>query len=555
MRAPLRVAAIGLVWVAGVAAQEVRLPVGDARVTGRVVAADNGAPLVGAEVTLQGVNLPPALAYKTTTDASGAFDFQNVYAPRDYRLTAAKAGFFAKRENRPAVQGEPVSLREGQTATGVSVALVRGGAITGRIVDIHGDPVDGIRVYAQRLQYGPDGSRVTLSHGVSDVTNDLGHFRLYALQQGDYHVVAAGRGSRAAAVSLDMFIATTPTDTVPTYYPGTPDEREAQVVSLAGGAEAHVQIVLREQRAVSVSGVVRRSDGASAADMRLGISSTAGGGISSRSTTVARDGSFVFMGVAPGTYVVESLWLPVAINPETRAAAVAPLREYGSASVTVGDQDIRDVSIVTTRGATLTGTVVFERPFAGQSFQLTASPAQNSPGLGAQSVSEHIGPDGRFTLAAVYDHSGLSVVNSSWMVKSVVVDGREIGEGPLELNGRTRITDVRVTVTDRLPELSGRVVDDRKRPLGDHAVVLLRLDSTSLRPQDRVVARYTSDDGSFTTPRLRPGSYVAGAFADLAPGIHYSPDFQELLRQHGERFSLDEGEVLRLDLQPTRGLP
>ena len=554
MRALIVAAVFSLASAVVVSAQDVRLPVGDARVTGRVVAADTGVPLAGAEVTLQGVNLPPALAYRTTTDASGAFDFQNVYAPRDYRLTAAKAGFFAKRETRPVAQGEPVSLREGQTAAGISVALVRGGAITGRIVDAHGDPVDGIRVYAQRLQYAPDGSRVTQSQGVSDVTDDLGHFRVYGLQQGDYHVVAAGRGARAAAVSLDVFIATTPTDTVPTYYPGTPDVRAAQMVSLTGGAEAHVQMVLREQRAVSVSGVVRRSDGA-AAEMRLGLNSTAGGGISSRSTTVARDGSFVFTGVAPGTYLIESFWLPVAINPETRAATVAPLREYGSASVTVDDQDVRDVSIITTRGATLSGTVVFERPFAGQSFQLNASPAQGSPGLGVQSVSEHIGPDGRFTLAAVYDHSGLSVVNSAWMVKSVVVDGREIGEGPLELGGRTDITGVRVTVTDRLPELSGRVVDDRKRPLGNYAVVLLRLDGTSLHPQDRVITRYTSEDGSFTTPRLRPGSYVAGALAELETGIHYSPDFQELLRQHGQRFSLEEGEALRLDLRPTTGLP
>jgi len=556
MRAPVLVAAFSLVSAAVTAlAQDVRLPVGDARVTGRVIAADTGEPLAGAAVTLQRPDYPADFAYRMTTDGSGVFDFQNVYAPREYRVTASKAGFYAKRTTAPITPGEPVALREKQTATGVTVVLNRGGVITGRVVDAFGDPVDAIRVHVQRLQYGPDGSRASQSLGVSDVTDDRGHFRVYGLLPGDYHVVAAGRGSRAIALPLDIFSPTNPADTAPTYFPGTPDVRESQVVSLAGGGDAFVQIVLREQRAVSISGVVWRSDGTPGADMRLGLNSTAGGGFSARGGTVARDGSFVFAGVAPGAYVIETFSPLLAINPATGDAAVAPIREHGSVGVIVGDQDIRDLSIVTTRGASVSGTVVFERPFTGQSFQLTASPVELAIGTGFQAVSEQIGPDGLFTLPSVFDRSGLSVVSASWMVKSVVVDGREIGDGPLELGGRTRITGVRVTVTDRLPELSGRVVDDRKRPLGNHVVVLLRLDGTSLRPQDRVVTPYSSEDGSFTTPRMRPGSYVAGAFAELEPGIHYSPEFQELLRQHGERFSLEEGEVLRLDLQPTRGLP
>ena len=554
MRARLLVAALSLVSLVAVSAQEVRLPVGDARVTGRVVAADTGAPLAGAEVTLQGINLPPSLAYRTTTDGSGVFDFQNVYAPREYRVTASKAGFYAKRTTAPVTPGEPVALREGQTATGVTVVLNRGGVMTGRVVDAFGDPVDAIRVHVQRLQYGPDGSRASQSLGVSDVTDDRGHFRVYGLLQGDYHVVAAGRGSRATDLPLDFFALTNPTDTAPIYFPGTPDVREAQVVSLAGGAEASVQIVLREQRAVSISGVVRRSDGTPAADMRLGLNSTAGGGFSARGGTVARDGSFVFTGVAPGAYVIETFSLQLAANPATGASTVTPIREHGSVGVTVGAQDVRDLSIVMTRGASVSGTVVFERPFTGQSFQLIASPADVSIGTGFQPASEQIGPDGQFSLPTVFDRSGLSVVNAAWMVKSVVVDGREIGDGPLELGGRTRITGVRVTVTDRLPELSGRVVDDRKRPLGNHAVVLLRLDGSSLRPQDRLVTRFTDEDGSFTAPRIRPGSYVAGVVPELDPGEHFAPDFQDRLRLYGHRFAIEEGDVLRLELQPTTGL-
>jgi hypothetical protein len=548
LRAPLCVAAIGLASVAVVPAQEVRLPVGDARVTGRVVAADTGAPLVGAEVTLSGFNLPPDLAYRTTTDAAGGFDFQNVYAPREYRVSATKAGFY--RKPTPGVYpGEPVVLRERETASGVTVALLRGAAITGRVVDAYGDPVDAIRVYAQRLQYAADGSRGTVSGVLSDVTDDLGRFRVYQLVPGDYLVVATGRSARRGSLSIDLWSPEDQADTVPTFYPGTVDVNEAQVVTLAGG-EQSVEIVLRDQRPAAIAGTVRRADGTPAVGLQLGLRSAGGLGSGGRfGGVVGRDGTFRFDGVGPGSYVVEAYTPPTANSSD----AARPL-EHGTVNVTVGAQDVRDLSIVTSTGAAVSGTVVFERPFTGQSFQLLAIPADPGIGVGLRIASEQIGRDGRFALAGVRDRSRLSVVNPSWFVKSVLVDGTEIGEGVLELGGRTSLTGVQVTVTDRLPEVSFRIVDDRKRPLGDHVLVIARIDGEALPPADRIVTLRSDIEGNLPTRRLRPGSYVAGVVAELEAGEHFAPDFQNRLRQYGHRFALEEGEVLRRELPLTTGL-
>jgi hypothetical protein len=445
-----------------------------------------------------------------------------------------------------------VVLSEAQAAAGVTVALNRGGAITGRVVDVHGDPVDAIRVHAQRLQYAADGSRGMVSSIASDVTDDLGQFRVYELVPGDYLVVATGRSARQLPLPIEIWSPIEPTDTVPTFYPGTVDVTQAQVVSLAGG-EQSIQIVLRDQRAASVSGTVRHADGTPGVGLRLGLTTSNGLSYAGRyGGVVARDGSFTFTGVAPGTYTVEAYAMPAMPGVAAIAPPITRPLEQGSVRVTVGAEDVRDLSIVTSAGASVSGTVVFERPFTGQSFQLIANPAE--AGITAvRPVSEQIGPDGQFTLSGVHDRSRLAVVNASWMVKSLIVDGREFGEEPLELGGRTRLTGVRVVVTDRWPEVSGQIVDDRKRPVGDHALVVLRLDGAALPPAARIVTFRSDAEGGFVR-QLRPGSYVAGVVPELEPGEHFAPDFQDRLRQYGRRFSLDDGEVLRLELQPTTGL-
>ena len=63
---------------------------------------------------------------------------------------------------------QPLLLREGQV-TEIDVPMFRGGAIAGRVLDAHGDPVDFAQVRVLRV---PRGGRGT-SAGQAQ-TNDLG---------------------------------------------------------------------------------------------------------------------------------------------------------------------------------------------------------------------------------------------------------------------------------------------------------------------------------------------------------------------------------------------
>jgi hypothetical protein len=376
---------------------------------------------------------------------------------------------------------------------------------------------------------------------VGDLTDDLGQFRVYGLQPGDYAVVASGRNATVPGI----FNATANTDSAPTYYPGTSNPDDAQVVSLGAGGEASVNFTYVPVFPVRISGVAVMSDGRPAAGMTVRLRT--GAGTSPRGGgTVSEDGTFVVPGVAPGRY-----WIDV--GPPTRKQG----SERGSTEVLVGTDDVAAVSVVTGPGVRMSGTVTFETTFEQRgTFQLSArAPVGAAEITVGDVVSDPIDSDGRFELAGLPSLVTLQPVSSQWLIKSMIVDGREmVGDELLELTGARTVTNVQVTVTDRLTVVDGSVTDDRDRPLSDHLVILLRTDPATGLPSDRVRTIWTDEKGSFNIRGLRPGDYIAGVVEELEPGYHFSPDFQERLRVAGHRFTITEGAPAMVGLKPTRGL-
>src|SRR5207244_8231271 len=82
------------------------------RITGRVVAADNGRPVKRARVFVTAVELPGGRGM--LTDDTGVFDLTELPAGR-YTLTVSKTGFVSLSygQRRPLQAGTPLQLADG----------------------------------------------------------------------------------------------------------------------------------------------------------------------------------------------------------------------------------------------------------------------------------------------------------------------------------------------------------------------------------------------------------------------------------------------------------
>ena len=160
-------------------------------------------------------------------------------------MSVSKSGFVTMQygQSRPFEPGRPIELAEAQVMEKADVALPRGSAVSGRILDEFGEPVADASVTAMRMQYA-GGKRRLVPSGRSSTTNDLGQFRLFGLPPGEYYVSAtlrtidamvmdmlggAGAGGPTGSNSNSGYAAT--------YYPGTPNPAEAQRIALAVGQE------------------------------------------------------------------------------------------------------------------------------------------------------------------------------------------------------------------------------------------------------------------------------------------------------------------------------
>lgn len=121
----------------------------------------SGKPLPSAVLVLElpfketGIDVPPKPppAYSASAEAQGRFEFPNI-KPGDYFLTVKAAGYLPQSyRGRFGYPGTKISLIDRQKMTDVAFRLVQEAIITGRILNQDGDPIPGLRVFAERRTY------------------------------------------------------------------------------------------------------------------------------------------------------------------------------------------------------------------------------------------------------------------------------------------------------------------------------------------------------------------------------------------------------------------
>ena len=339
----------------------------------------------------------------------------------------------------------------------------------------------------------------------------------------------------------------------PTYYPGTPNPAEAELLTLGLAQEMSIQLTLQATRMARISGTVADSEGRPLREGRVMVRSASGDAVMvSRGSSIAADGAFTLTDVPPGDHFIDVV---------TQARTPDLLPESASVPVLVSNQDISGLRISTARAGTVSGVVVFEgkSPRAGVlgGLRVTAQTAdmqRPGPFLGFDERGR-VGDDGRFELRASGKVFFRTINQGPWMLKQVTLSGEDITDTPYDLTGAANVEGLRVVVTDRLTDVTGVVKDGRSQPLKEFVVVVQPMEDVPANALQRFLRAARPDqDGKFGLRGIPPAEYIATAVETLEQGGEWNPEYRTRLRDAGRRFSVKEGESIQLDLELTPGL-
>ena len=222
----------------------------------------------------------------------------------------------------------------------------------------------------------------------------------------------------------------------------------------------------------------------------------------------------------------------------------------------VNGEDLTGLVLTLAPTATISGRVVFETGAAstlpqGAVIRVSADVFGTArPGASTRFVNAD--SSGTFSIPSVtpglYRISASVQSNSptspGWMVRSAVLDGRDVFEHSFEvITGRDHQNAI-VTLTDKTSELSGAITDAAGNGIAGLYVMLFPTDrgawSTSSRRM-RGPGR-TSADGTYRLTGVRPGEYFLGVVQEMESGDWGDPGYMEQVAAASLKLVFGDGE-------------
>lgn len=504
-------------------------------------------------------------AVRTYTDDAGRFILSRLPVGR-YLLTALKGGqvTFTYGSPRIGLPGSAIVLAEGQTFSAGTLKMMRGAVITGIVRGVLGRPMPGLSVLATPFQLVAGERRAMRSIQPSfATTDDRGIYRMFGLAPGTYLVSVQNR----FGMSSDM---AQPTDAeyraataapgagpmppsgpsvifAPVMFPGVSDESAAVPIALSAGEErTGVDMQLQLLATAKVGGTIL---GVSGQPMISAIRMFATGGSvlgdqfgAGTVSQGALDGAFSITGVAPGTYQLLALAAPLMTNGQPPQAPSL----WAMTEVQVTGKDVTGLALSVQPMLKVSGTVVFEggaKPAEGTrtSVRMLASTPQLFPG--SQGT---VAPDGTFTVEGIVPgpyRLVTTVSASGWTPKSALFNGKDAFDVPIDIRAGADVTGLVVTMTNKLGEIAGRLVDGQGAPAPRFYVQVFPTDESMWLPDARRVKNArASTDGSFSIPGLPAGEYYVCALTEYDPATASDPSFLGPLVPASVKVTIADGE-------------
>lgn len=561
-------------------------------ISGRVVEAVSTQPARRVRVTLTDVARRNP-GQTTTTADDGTFAFRGVTAGR-YELQAFKNGYLRASygASRPDRAGTPVVVTDNSIVTGLTIAIARGGVITGVVRDSQGQPLPGRTVLVLKLGYHPVTGEPNLGAPAGSVvspTDDRGEYRAFGLPPGGYLVVVNPPLGRAGGAGLeDIHVLSTddvrralqearggppaiapstaapPSSSrvtnAPVFHPGVTDIGAAARVSLGVSEERiAVDVVVSLVPTATISGRITSPTGTLPPMLQVvllpagqGADMLAGVGIRRLAAAPAGDGSYAIAGVAPGSYRLKAatgMGRGAAPNTSTPSAVV---------DINVSGQDI-EMPLTLQPGVAINGRVVFDgaTPTAAelQTLQFQLLP-QGSGGVVLPGGGGRVDAQGSFTFAGVppdayrfqtiWNSAGAS---DKWTIKSAVANGSDALESPILVTPNKPV-EWTITYTDTPTTLAGTFQDRSGRAATDYDILVFSSDRKYWTPGSRRTrTTRPATDGVYSIKGLPAGEYQIAALTDLEPGEWNDPTLLERLLPFSIKVTLREGERTTQDVR------
>ena len=484
-----------------------------------------------------------------TTDSGGRFTLDDI-EPGSYRVIVYRNGY-VRQEYGGQEAGRTGILLEVVAGQQLELAfdMVPAATISGRVYDHEGEPMANVTVQALQFRFGSDGERrLTPFQGVS--TNDLGEYRLYWLDPGEYFVSAAYSGSAMfspfARPSRNLIPSTEGQVTV--FYPGVLDQTLASTIEVAAGDDlAGIDLTLIRATTATVKGrVISTVPGLPATGSSVTVlPRTPVNRGPFASAPVDAQGNFEIRGVAPGSYRVTASLR----SGTNRYVARVPIEVVG--------QDIENIVLAIGPGFDLPGRVYVEGPVDPASaddiqgvdwgrlrvFVL----GEEDRSLGANAVLEL---DGNFVLENVPAGRFQVVVSGrspDYYLKRILFGGEEIRDGTIEVVGPPEGT-IDLLWSANSGRVEGVANDRDGNVLAGTRIVLIP--DAPLRDRTRLYKTANLDQyGKFTLRGITPGDYTIFAWENVDQFQYYNADFMRRFESRGERVSVDEGSRLQVNVQ------
>jgi hypothetical protein len=505
-------------------------------ISGRITI--KGRPAAGFELSLSINSWIPdnRIIAKTVTDESGFYRFTDL-AANHYWVKVLAPQYITGGEYDDEGPRQRVSIGDGEAVDAADLDLIRGGVVSGKVVDVDGVPVVKEWVHLYQINenkpfewvpgYYNDDEPFWLNN--SDCLTDAqGNYRLYGIPAGRY-LIAVGvdfakrRGEdveEGGIESLGFLMIGGNRCFEETFYGSARDRLNAKAIEISLEEEVRgieIRIPDKGWPVYSVNGrLIEEGSGKPLSGCSILIEKLSGGGYVTHKTT-DENGGFEISGILKGRYFVDAY-----LNDQIELIT-------DRVDFEVRDEQVTGLEIKAHPGLMMTGSIIIEGENAEHAFEkLSQSEFQVNSDKLLMGRKASISSDGSFTIIGLHKGTlGFSFSSICFSIIRIEHPGarHEVFIPRLEERwfiemAEEDLTDVRIVLKSVDGAIKGRVnIINGRLPLG---IILRAVIGRQFENGSWCTDREVDANGNFIIEGLEPGEYGV-SIRWYMPWINISP--------------------------------